>query len=213
MPDPTITFPLVLFGAGLFGGGVGDAVSGGGPTPPTDGRWMFPLPAWRDYAPTRSQEYRAPLDQSRAHHGVDLMYARKPGGADQMWPSGNRGGKSYGNAKFFCPDGIYACAARDGTLWQVGTGGHGKYVVVDHGRPFATYYTHLSSVLFPELARGAQGIRVKAGQPLGVVGYSPLDASRMMHLHFAIWYRGGASHHIDPWPLLERAPLPTLGAP
>jgi hypothetical protein len=200
--DPLTTASLVL----LFGAGA-SSMSGGGKTPPSDGRWVFPLPAWRGYAPTRSQEYRAP-----DHHGCDLMYVRKAGGADAMWPSGLRGtgelAASHGNAKFFFPDSVYACAARDGTLWHVGQGGHGRFVVIDHGAPFATFYTHLSSCLFPALQRGAGGIRVKAGQPLGVVGFSSLDAARLMHLHFEVWYKGGSSSHVDPWPLLERAPLP-----
>jgi len=129
-----------------------------------------------------------------------------------MWRSGIVGvgelAKSYGNSTFFFPDNVYTCAARDGTLWAVGDGKHGKFVVIDHGRPFATYYTHLSSVEFPPLQRGAGAIRVSAGQRLGVTGFSPFDAAKLMHLHFEVWYRGGSGSHIDPWPLLARAPLP-----
>lgn len=185
-------------------------MGGGGPTPPSDGNWGFPVPSWRGYLPTRSQEYRV-----GDHHGNDLMYARQIGGADQMWPMGQSGfgdaRKSYGTARWFCPDGIYACAARDGTLWHVGRGGHGRFVVIDHGAPFATFYTHLSSVLFQDLSKGAGGIRVKRGQRLGVIGYSPLDPDRLMHLHFEIWYRGGSGSHVDPWPILATAPLPPEG--
>lgn len=197
MPDPIILPILLLTGAGLVGREV--IVGGGGPTPPSDGKWTFPVPSWRGYAPTRSQEYR--VDN---HHGNDLMFRRKIGGADQMWPAGTKNG----TARWFCPDSIYACAARDGTLWHVGEGGHGKFVVIDHGSPFATFYTHLSSLLFPTLTRGANSIRVTRGQPLGVIGYSPLDTRKLMHLHFEIWYKGGAGSHVDPWPILATAPLP-----
>jgi len=198
--------------AGIVLPGRGASVSGGGPTPPSDGRWTFPIPAWRGYAPTVSDGYSATATSGhREHHGCDLMYHRKPGGADQMWPRGIVNGKANGSPNYFMPDGVHACAARDGTLWSVSKTGHGLAVVIDHGAPFATFYTHLSSVLFPFVERGAQAIKVKAGQPLGVVGYSPLDAERLMHLHFEVWYKGGSSAHVDPWPLLERAPLPTGG--
>lgn len=178
-------------------------MSGGGPTPPSDGLWGFPVPSWRGYAPTRSQEYRV-----ADHHGVDIMFRRKPGGIDSAWPSGVIGGKSNGTGKWFCPDLVSACAARDGTVWEVGKSGHGLYVVIDHGAPFATFQTHLSSVLFPFLKRGSGAIKVHRGQPLGLIGFSPLDESKLVHLHFEIWYKGGAASHVDPWPILQTAPLP-----
>jgi hypothetical protein len=179
------------------------------PTPPTDGKWVFPCPAWRGYAPTQSDNYSpTKTGTHREHHGSDIMYRRKAGGADQMWTSGLVNGKSNGSKNYFMPDGVYACAAREGTLWQVTKTGNGLAIVIDHGKPFATFYTHLSSVLFPFLDRGAGGIRVKAGQPIGVIGFSPNDAAKLMHLHFEIWYQGGSANHVDPWPLLASAPLP-----
>jgi murein DD-endopeptidase MepM/ murein hydrolase activator NlpD len=206
--DPVVTLPMVLAAGALFEGEV--MTIGGGPTPPSDGRWVFPMPAWRGYAPTRSQEYRAP-----DHHGVDIMYRRRAGGEDAMWPSGVRGtgelARNNGTARWFVPDSINVCAARDGSLWHVGRGSRGWFVVLDHGAPWATFYTHLSSLAegILETQRGRAGIKVKAGQPLGVCGGDPSDRRKLMHLHFEIWYRGGAAKHIDPWPLLERAPLPT----
>lgn len=190
-----------------------DDVSGGGPTPPSDGNWGFPMEAWRGYLPTRSDDYHAVKTAAhREHHGCDLMYRRKPGGPDAAYPKGITGtgalARAYGTRDYFVPDNAYACAARDGTLWQVGQGGHGKYVVIDHGKPFATFYQHLSSVLFSPLNNGAGGIKVKRGDRLGVIGYSPLDGERLMHLHFEVWYQGGARSHVDPWPLLATAPIP-----
>ncbi len=163
------------------------------------------MAAWRGYAPTRSDTYSPEETSShREHHGLDLMYRRKPGGPDAMFPAGTPNGSQL----FFCPDSRPACAARDGMIWQIQKTGHGIAVVIDHGKPFATFYTHLSSVNFPWTERGAGGIRVKAGQPLGVIGFSPLDGERLIHLHFEVWYKGGSGSHVDPWPLLERAPLP-----
>jgi hypothetical protein len=195
----------LVAGGALLAGGSGVVV-------PNDGKWTFPLHAWRGYAPTRSQEYRAP-----DHHGCDLMYHRRAGGADSMWPSGltrmNGIEKSYGTKNFFIPDRVFACAARDGTIWECTKSPRGLQIVVDHGRPFATYYQHLSSVLFPlGITKGAQGIAVRAGQPLGVIGFDPsgLDHQKLMHLHFEVWFQGGANNHVDPWPLIERAPLPPV---
>jgi murein DD-endopeptidase MepM/ murein hydrolase activator NlpD len=204
MPDPVLP-GLILLGAIL----PGKRVASGGPTPPSDGKWMFPVAPWRDYAPTVSDEYSATQTaEHREHHGCDIMYRRKPGGADVMWSSGVVNGVAHGTKHYFMPDSRMARAARDGTLWEVGSSGHGKFVVIDHGKPFATFYTHLSSTLWPYLQRGAGGIRVKAGDHLGVIGYSPMDAERLMHLHFEIWYNGGSEAHVNPWPILETAPLP-----
>jgi hypothetical protein len=198
VPDPLLTAGVVALVLPWS-----DDVSGGGPTPPSDGRWGFPVHEWRGYAPTRSQEYRA-----GDHNGLDIMFRRRPGGADQMWPKGTSGTgdarRSYGTDRWFFPDAIYACAMRDGTVFSTGKGGHGRFLVLDHGKPFATFYTHLSSMIV------TKGERVTRGQPLGVIGYSTIDAARLMHLHCEIWYRGGSKSHVDPWPLLERAPLPPV---
>jgi murein DD-endopeptidase MepM/ murein hydrolase activator NlpD len=199
--DPVTIGALVLLGLGLSGRD-GSIMNGGGPTPPSDGKWGFPVHAWRGYAPTRTQEYKGSV-----HPGNDIMF-RRTGGADAMYPNGIIGGRAHGKGPWFFPDSVYACAARDGTLWQVGEGPTGKFVVIDHGAPFATFYVHLSSLLFPALRNGAGAIKVVKGQPLGVIGFSPRDAAKLMHLHFEVWYRGNSSSHVDPWPLLERAPLP-----
>lgn len=207
---PIIEAKLALIAGGALVAASGDKHK----PPPSDGRWVFPLHAWRGYLPIRTQEYR-PAD----HHGCDLMYRRKAGGPDTMWPQGltrmNGVQKSYGDTKgkFFVPDAVYACAARDGMIWECARSPRGIQIVIDHGKPFATYYQHLSSVLFPlGITRGAQAIAVKAGQPLGVIGFDPSGADRqyLMHLHFEVWYQGGSAAHVDPWPLLERAPLPEV---
>ncbi|MBA3405682.1 MAG: hypothetical protein H0U13_13545, partial [Gemmatimonadaceae bacterium] len=38
---------------------------------------------------------------------------------------------------------------------------------------------------------------VRAGQVIGTVGFSPLDAQKLKHLHFEVWL-GGPSDRIDP---------------
>lgn len=196
--------PIVAVGAAAALLGAGRRV------PASDGQWSFPLPAWRGYAPTVSDGY-SPEETAthRSHHGCDLMYRRK-GATDAMWTMAKVGGMAYGTKLFFVPQHTYACAARDGVLWEVGTGPRGSFVVIDHGKPWATFYQHMSSVLFGALQRGAGAIKVKAGQPLGIVGGDPSTPQAIVHLHFEVWYQGGANAHVDPWPLIARAPLPTV---
>jgi murein DD-endopeptidase MepM/ murein hydrolase activator NlpD len=107
---------------------------------------------------------------------------------------------------------VKVLAAADGTIWSSGMTPHGLHVVIDHGKPFATYYVHMSSLLVPSgIARGGGKIKVYAGQPLGVVGASPLDGQHLKHLHFEVWKDGGAESHTDPWPYIAHAPIVGAG--
>jgi murein DD-endopeptidase MepM/ murein hydrolase activator NlpD len=148
---------------------------------------------------------------SRAHHGVDIDYRRARGTLTQFRP-GTREASSGG--LFFCPDGVNVLAAYDGTIWSVGTSDRGLQIVIDHGKPYATYYQHLRTTRWPELRRGAGGIRVKAGEVIGTVGngHSPgkASASAFNHLHFEIWHAGGAESWIDPSAILAKARVVTL---
>jgi hypothetical protein len=89
--------------------------------------------------------------------------------------------------------------------------------VIDHSpRKVATFYAHLEKLLVAETQRGASKQRVFAGQPIGFIGFDPLDAARIKHLHLEVW-RGGPSDRIDPAPMMARwdfvgAPTNTLVA-
>lgn len=213
MADPiTVGSLAFLASLGLLRDDGGNMDSGPGKqTPPSDGAWGFPLPAWQGYAPTRSQEYKAGV-----HNGVDIMYPRDSLGG----PSQFAAGTPNGSRGFFMPDQVVVCAARDGVLWSSDRSPRGLCVVLDHGKEsgFATFYQHMSGLFVPlGVARGNGQIAVSKGDPIGIVGYDPLDGERLMHLHFEVWYQGGAAAHVDPWPLLADAPLPdqpdTLGVP
>lgn len=40
---------------------------------------------------------------------------------------------------------------------------------------------------------------LRAGDQLGTMGADPLDAQKLRHLHFAVWYRGhGDAASVDP---------------
>ena len=105
---------------------------------------------------------------------------------------------------FVVPEGTPVLAARAGKLWSVQQTARGLSVVVDHGKPFATFYQHLASV-DPAIAGGGnpslafRGMAIEAGQRLGTVGIDPTDPSKVRHLHFAVWYNGsGDGSSVDP---------------
>ena len=99
--------------------------------------WMFPVPEWRGYKPRVSSTYREPTRPT--HNGVDIMFRRDGNEPKEFAPGTPNGSKNY-----FCPNGIEACAARDGVLWSAGMTPTGYTVVVAHdGGAHASAYRHL----------------------------------------------------------------------
>jgi murein DD-endopeptidase MepM/ murein hydrolase activator NlpD len=154
------------------------------------GDWVWPLPAWNGRAPTISDGFDSPRTGYPRHGGVDLMYRRIPTDALRV-------GSPNGSKAFVMPDGTKALAAADGVVWSALRTPQGFAVVIQHAQPFATFYTHLEQLLVAETARGVSNQRVRAGQPIGIVGASPLDAEHLKHLHFELW-AGGAKDKMDP---------------
>jgi len=137
-----------------------------------DGEWHWPVP--RDAAgnpPVVSNEFRRP-----SHLGVDVMY--RVGG------------------RYVAPEGTKVLAARAGVVWSTGKTARGWNVVLDHGKPWATFYQHLAAEPLVK-----KGDHVAAGQELGFMGADPTDPQKVRHLHFATWYKGaGDSASVDPGP-------------
>ncbi|MCE9579989.1 MAG: M23 family metallopeptidase [Deltaproteobacteria bacterium] len=161
----------------------------GGPLP---GRWVWPVAVWRGRRPIISNEFRAP-----AHLGVDLMFARRPDDTA-------RAGSPNGSAGFVMPDDRLALAASDGGVWSCAWTPRGWSVVIDHAptATVATYYTHLALPWLKPTQRAQSGQRVRAGQPIGIIGADPKDAAGLKHLHFELW-RNGPSDPADPSPLMR----------
>jgi hypothetical protein len=129
------------------------------------------------------------------HGGVDLMFRRAPGDAyPQGTPNGSR--------NYVMPDHRAALAAAGGVASYAQNTPRGWTVIIDHvPRKVSTYYTHLSRLLVvPDQV-------VRAGQPIGVIGADPLDAEKLMHLHFELWY-GGRKGAVDPAPQMRDWDLP-----
>lgn len=150
--------------------------------------WVYPMPILRtpsgDLIPEVSQEFRS---TNRPHLGVDVMY------------------RNVNGKRWDVPVGVAVLAAKDGRLWSVSRAPRGWTVVLDHGPPWSTFYTHLDSV-DPSVLHGTMGVSrkgdpmvIEAGRVLGTVGYDPLDSQKVRHLHFATWYRGsGDRASVDP---------------
>lgn len=162
--------------------------------------WVLPVAEWKGYKPVVSQGYKP------GHDGVDVMFRRdgREGGT-AAFPIGEGSTKN-----FFMPDGVGVHAVADGVLWFAGKADTGHSVIVDHDEPsIVTLYLHLARLDVPEVKGGAGRIRITAGQRLGTVGASPLDAEAVKHLHFEVWKGGGHESHVDPAPYLAGAVPPT----
>ena len=164
-------------------------------TPPArvdlDGMHVVPVPMFGEYTPTISNEW----NPARGHLGVDFMYARRDR-TDQTaaYPPGSINGVR----DFFMPDGIAALAASDGDVRFAAWTARGWTVIVDHPNRTSTYYTHLERLIATPRAR------ISAGQPLGVIGFDPIDAARLKHLHFELWLGRTRDRATDPAPHVAR---------
>jgi hypothetical protein len=160
------------------------------------GRWVWPVPRWNGHAPVISDGFDSPRPGLSRHGGVDIMFQRQP--SDPYKPGTPNGSKSY-----VMPDGLVAVAASDGVIWSAMSTPQGFAVVVDHAsRKVATFYTHLENLLVATSSPGMNGAAVRAGQPLGIIGASPLDAEHLKHLHFEIWL-GSPNDRVDPAPIMR----------
>jgi len=170
----------------------------------TAGVWVWPVPIVSDRVPVISDPWgsrrrnpdgtpRLNRDGSaRTHEGVDVMFKRRRRGEFRDL---YRPGTPNGTDLYYLPDDTLALAASAGVVWSTGRSERGGYVVLDHGRPWATFYRHLERI-FVE-----RGQSVVAGQPIGIVGGDPLDRRRLKHLHFEVQRKGAL---IDPEPLMAR---------
>lgn len=204
MIDKTISPTMLAAGAGALATLLAARASRAPARTPAD-IWVWPLPSVDGRAPTISNRFgttRTNPDGTRTSHpGVDLMYKRRDGSdMSDAYPPGTSGG-SPGH---FMPAGIPVLAARDGVVWSAGLTPHGYAIVLDHGAPWATFYQHLERLLVPLAQRGVGQHRVRAGDIIGVVGASPLDAERLRHLHLEVWRGGGARAAIDPEPMMKQ---------
>lgn len=156
------------------------------------GVWCWPMPILTDgRPPVVSDGWGSRRDGgARQHRGVDIMYER----IARVLPDEAK--RDHGSIAYEVPEGTEIYAAHDGTIWSAGQTERGGAVVIDHGKPYATFYQHLSRI-YPHVKKGAL---VKAGEPIGTCGFSPIDGARIRHLHFEIWEGGAGDHAVNPEP-------------
>jgi hypothetical protein len=124
------------------------------------------------------------------------MFARVPADPFKI-------GTPNGSVHHVMPNGVLVIAASDGVVWSAAQTPRGFAVVIDHAPTKATtFYTHLEKLLVAPTANAKSGERVRAGQPIGIIGADPLDAAHLKHLHFELWL-GGPSDRVDPAPLMR----------
>jgi len=179
--------------------------------------WLWPVPPRRIgdvmYRASISDPWGTQRPDGRTHRGVDIMYRRRSK-TDLVAEYPPR--SSSGSPMHFAPWGTPIVAARDGIVWSCARTPRGWTIVLSHGRPFATYYTHLEVPVFPEHARGVNTATgkptpVRRGDGLGVMGWDPMDPAKLRHLHFAVWVGGGESAAANPetamrtWPISKGA--------
>jgi len=167
--------------------------------PALPGRWVWPVAKLGDRRPVISDGVGSPRPGG-PHRGVDIMFARAK--ADPFKP-----GTPNGSKLFVMPDNVAVLAAGDGTIWSAGPTSRGFAVVIDHGKPsgVATFYIHMEKLFVTPTSRAKAGQRVRAGEPIGIVGASPLDGEKLKHHHFEIW-RGNHNAAIDPAPFMRMWP-------
>ncbi len=107
------------------------------------------------------------------------------------------------------PRGTPVLAADDGTIEKLFLSKPGGITIYefDPTRRYSYYYAHLDSY-----AKGLkEGMPVKRGEEIGIVGSTGDASPNAPHLHFAIfvlgpekqWWKGTA---INPYPILRAAP-------
>lgn len=165
--------------------------------------WHFPVP---DLITRDGQRYDAVVSSGvrhpkrPGHHGIDVLYRRKRAGDRPEYKAGT----PDGDETWFAPPETPILAARAGKVWSVTHGPKGWAVVIDHGKPWATFYQHLARVdLEPhtagKAASGGPPTVVKEGDMIGTMGFSTTDPARLRHLHFEAWFNGhGNAASQDP---------------
>lgn len=169
------------------------------------GSWVWPMPRWNGRPPTISDGFTSPRPGGIRHGGVDLMF-------DRVASDPFKVGSPNGTKAFVMPDHMLALAAGDGRVRYAAATPRGLTVQLEHDAgKVVTYYTHLDELLVRRTTNASSGERVRAGQPIGVVGADPQDGEHVKHLHFEIWLPPGTpKDRIDPASILRSWPLASL---
>lgn len=107
--------------------------------------------------------------------------------------------RPHNGTDFGAPTGTPVHAVGDAVVTVAKTsGGHGRFVKLDHAGPYESSYSHLSRIAVK------RGQKVRQGQVIGYVGSTGLATGP--HLHYQFWVNG---KYVDPM----RVKLPSEGTP
>ncbi len=155
-----------------------------------------------------TQEFKGPK-----HAGVDIMLSRRADNGVLMsgFDPGQRAADGITrdvttSGRAFAPKGTPILAARDAVVWSVTKTVNGIMVVLDHGKPWATFYGHLETTTLQVTSSAKSGQRVRAGDEIGTMGAGLnrdpakglVDGEHLRHLHFEAWYKGAGNAAVDP---------------
>lgn len=178
--------------------------------------WHWPVPDLISHGGSRfqavvTQEFKGP-----AHAGLDIMLCRRSDNGQVVITGFDPGQKAADkitmdatkSGRFFAPKGLPILAARDANVWSVLPSVNGIFVVLDHGKPWATMYGHLESTTLQRTVRGQSKQTVRAGDVIGTMGAGLnrdprrglVDGEHLRHLHFEAWYKGTRNQAVDPRP-------------
>lgn len=145
-----------------------------------------------------------------ADEPIELTFPQEAGVTEftSSWGAARSGHRHQGN-DLMAPKMTEVYAASDGVvLWVRDQGTAGRYVAIDHGDGWETWYMHLNDDTPGTDDGGAPldmgvavdpGDRVEAGDVIGWVGDSGNAEGSSSHTHFEL-HRNGAP--IDPYPYL-----------
>jgi murein DD-endopeptidase MepM/ murein hydrolase activator NlpD len=141
--------------------------------------WVWPVPISADQRLPQISDGFHPAGNPKVrggvgHRGQDIMYRRpRFGPAHAPFP--------WSSPHYEMLPRTPALAAHEGHVYRSGRLTTGFEVVIDHGDGIGTAYHHLSALL-----EGAErGQFVGRGQPIGIVGGSPIGYG-LVHLHFDV---------------------------
>ena len=148
---------------------------------------------------------RAELEELRARLAVPVAGVARDALRDSF-EEGRGGGRTHHALDILAPRGTAVVSATDGTLRKLFTSDAGGLMVYasDPTDRFVLAYAHLDA--YADGLR--EGMPLRRGQPLGVVGTTGNAPPGTPHLHFAVfrvadatqWWRGTA---VDPYALLK----------
>ncbi|MFO7299918.1 MAG: M23 family metallopeptidase [Actinomycetes bacterium] len=151
-----------------------------------------------------------------AADGIELAFPVEHDQArfSNTWGARRSGGRRHQGSDIMAPKRTEVYAAASGVVTRVTASGRaGRYVAIDHGGGWETYYMHLNNDIpgsdrgdapwFLTVAWGIhEGAEVRAGQLIGWVGDSGNAEGSSPHLHFELHRNGKA---INPYPYLVDA--------